>query len=34
MKHEIDNKLPFKQFLTVTFPIFFLPEDCAELSTK
>ena len=33
MKHKIDDKLSFKQFLAVTFPIFFLPEDCAELIT-
>ena len=33
MKHKIDDKLSFKYFLAVTFPIIFLPEGCAELIT-
>ena len=31
MKHKIDDKLSFKWFLAVTFPIIIiLPEDCSE----
>ena len=31
MKHKIDDKLSFKWFLAVKFPIIIiLPEDCSE----